>query len=250
MEAQKPKLNHIEEFRQVLADYHMSGSALSLLDEMRFVVFTGIAGGGRNTVINELVAQEPERYAFVVSTTTRLPKVRNGELEQHGVQYYFESEDEVLEAIRNGEFLEAEVIHEQQVSGISIKELRRIHESGRVAIADCEFGGANNIHANKPDADIIGLVPKSDEVWIGRLTSREATISDEEIARRTRTAAKVLRNILESPHIKVVINDDLQTCVHDVRDIVENDTYPPEVDRERREVVKKLYEDIQKRLAA
>jgi guanylate kinase len=224
MEETKPKLNDIEAFRRVLADYQMSDHAKEVLADTRMVVLTGLAGGGRNTIIDRLVTGGG--WYQIISDTTRPPKVRDGKLEQHGVNYYFRKEEELLRDLQNGEFLEAEIIHNQQVSGISIRELERANESGLICINEVEFGGANNIAAAKPDAFVLGLLPPSYEEWIRRFRSREE-ISDQEFINRMHTAEKVLSNILDRRYL-VVINDDIAECASDVRLIVESDAYPPQ----------------------
>ncbi|HSW99933.1 MAG TPA: hypothetical protein VLH38_02775 [Patescibacteria group bacterium] len=222
MEKAKPELHDIEAFRKALAHYHVSDHARRILESMKLVAMSGLAGGGRNTIIDRLVQQH--EYFFIVSDTTRAPKLRNGRLEQEGVNYYFRTEEDMLREIQNGEFLEAEIIHNQQVSGTSIRELERAKNSGKIPIHDFEFGGINNVAQAKPDAYIIGLLPPSYDEWIRRFRDREV-ITQQELTNRMHTAEKVLENILERPYFKIIINDDIDACVADVLDLVENDEY-------------------------
>lgn len=71
----------------------------------------------------------------------------------------------LLRELQNGEFIEAEIIHNQQVSGTSIREVERISALGKVPISDYEFGGTNAVADAKPDAAIIGLLPPSYDEW-------------------------------------------------------------------------------------
>ena len=64
MEDTRPKLKDITAFQRILADYHVSKHAQKVLDESRLVVMSGLAGGGRNTIINRLVEQYD--YFFLV----------------------------------------------------------------------------------------------------------------------------------------------------------------------------------------
>lgn len=224
MEKAKPELHDIAAFRKALANYHASEHARRILEDMKLVAMSGLAGGGRNTIIDRLVQQH--EYFFIVSDTTRPPKVRNGRLEQEGVNYYFRNEADMLKDIQNGEFLEAEIIHNQQVSGTSIRELERAKNSGKIAIHDFEYGGANNVAHAKPDAYIIGLLPPSYDEWIRRFRDREV-ITEQELANRMQTAEKVLENMLEKPYFKLIINDDIEACVADIQAVVERDEYSP-----------------------
>jgi guanylate kinase len=205
-------------FEAVLRNYQMSKHARQVLADTRLVVLAGLAGGGRNSTINYLV--EHYNYTFLVSDTTRPPKLRDGVMERDGVNYHFRSEAEMLHDIRQGEFVEAEVIHHQQVSGTSIRELERANQTGQIVIHEMEFGGTRFIAQTKPDAHIIGLLPPSYEEWLKRLQGRE-TIAEQELINRLHTAAKVLQMMLHEPYFKFVINSTIPACAEQVRAIVE-----------------------------
>lgn len=198
------ELKNIEKFRPLLSGYKPSDHALRLLDNIPLVIFLGITGAGRNTIINHLLGTG--RYHFIVSDTTRPPKVRDGQLEQDGVQYNFRSEEEVLNDIKAGEFLEAELIHNQQVSGISIRELERAHQSGKIPINEVDLQGTINIIKVKPNTKMFFIIPPNYEVWLKRLHARE-TMSDVEFANRLQTAVKVLKEALSKDYFTFVIND-------------------------------------------
>lgn len=220
MQDTKPVLNNREAFEEILNNYHVSDNAKSILAATPFVALSGLAGGGRNTVIAQLVQNYD--YGFIVSDTTRPPKLRDGKMEQEGVNYYFSrDESEMLDELRNGEFVEAEVIHSQQVSGTSIREVQRIVAAGKIPISDYEFGGANAIAAAKPDAAIIGLLPPTYDEWMRRLNSRE-TMHQDEFMNRLATAEKVLENMLSKPYFKFVINSSVEQCAADIDRIVKN----------------------------
>ena len=92
--AEPVHLENIAAFRAALRDYQMSDHAQRVLAEARLVVLSGVAGGGRNATINYLV--EHHNYFFMVSDTTRPPKIRDGAMEQDGVQYHFRKESAAL----------------------------------------------------------------------------------------------------------------------------------------------------------
>lgn len=246
MEDTRPSLKDIQAFHDALVDYKVSDHAQRILDNARLVVMSGLAGGGRNTIINRLVEQYD--YFFLVSDTTRPPKMRDGRMEQDGVNYYFRKEEDMLHDIQNGEFVEAEVIHNQQVSGTSVREVERASQSGKIAIAETEFGGINNILQIKPDAFAIALLPPSYDEWIRRFRERE-TIHEQEFINRVMTAEKVLKNMLEKPFFKFVINDDIERCVQAVRDIVENGVYSNETHEIGRQIAQDILERVQQTLA-
>lgn len=240
-----PVLKHREAFVKALKNYQPSIRARRIMASTPFVVLSGIAGGGRNTVIRRLV--EKGGYQFVVSDTTRPPKMRDGRMEQNGVEYYFRSEEEMLQEIKQGDFVEAELIHNQQVSGTSIRGVERVIAAGNIPIQDCEYGGANTIHAIKPDAIIIGLLPPSFDEWIRRFKNREA-ITEQEFTNRLITAKNVLENILSKPYFKIVINDDIDRCVSHIEAIVESKTSPPLLESRGKAIAQAILSEVNTRL--
>ncbi len=197
-------LKYIDDFRKVLSDYKPIGEAIDTLSSIELVILLGVSGAGRNTIINHLVATG--RYHFIISDTTRPPKIRDGELEKDGVQYYFRTEDEILSDLREGKFLEAEIIHNQQVSGISIRELERARQSGKIPINEVDIAGTANILKSKPDTKMFFVVPPSYEEWMRRLTAREV-MTQEELHNRMDTAIRVLETGLFGHHFYFVLND-------------------------------------------
>jgi guanylate kinase len=222
MEDQTPKLTKLKEFEQVLADYKISPRGVSVLEESKFVVMCGVAGGGRNTVINELV--KTGKYKFVVSDTTRQPKFRDGKMEVHGVNYFFRTEEEFLEELRQGLFIEAEIIHHQQVSGTSIREIHNAHQKGLIGVHDFDIGGTNNIAKASDKVIIIALLPPSFDEWQRRLKSRE-DMPEQEFKNRMSTAVRILQDFCDKPFYRFVVNDVLAQAAEDVRKIVEFDDY-------------------------
>lgn len=247
MENVRPILKNKQAFIDALANYHASDHAREVLASTPFVALMGLAGGGRNTIIRILV--ERYNYIFVVSDTTRPPKFRDGRMEQDGIDYNFRSEEDLLRDVQNGEFVEAELIHDQQVSGTSIREVERVKATGKIPIHDFEYGGAESVINAKPDASIIGLLPPNYDEWIRRLNGREI-IHEEEFMNRLRTAKVVLEHLLSRPYTKIVINDDLETCVEDIRQIVEFGQYSPETKVKRQQIAESILLRVNEALAS
>ena len=234
-------LRHLAEFKSILKDYNHSDHAKDVLKRTKLLLLVGIAGGGRNTVIREL--QKTGDYYFIVSDTTRPPKVRDGKLEEHGVQYFFRSEEEVLHDLREGEFLEAALIHNQQVSGISIRELKHANETGKIAVTDVEYIGADNIARLKPDGIYIFVVPPSFDEWRRRLMHREK-MSDEELANRIESASKELSFALKQPYYTFVVNDSVESATKTLHSIATSKDYDPAADVKARAIAEHLLEEL------
>jgi len=239
------KLKNKQKFIDILADYHISEHALSVLKKVNYVVLIGPAAAGRNTIINYLV--EHNNYQFIVSDTTRPRKVRDSQLEKDGVNYFFRSEEGFLDDLRNGEFLEAELIHGQQVSGTSIRELEKAAQTGQIAINEIEFGGAMNVLSAKDDTIVIAIMPPSFEVWQQRIGSREIT-SKVEFQNRILTARKVIDTMAKEDRVRVVINHEFHEAAYHVDQLVrrvpQTEEYLEEAEKTVKEFSRKIDELI------
>ena len=238
----KVTLENKAAFHSLLKNYEPGPESVELLAKVPLVILLGISGGGRNTIINHLV--NSGRYKFIISDTTRPPKFRDGKLEEHGVNYYFRSEDEVLADLKAGKFLEAEVIHNQQVSGISIRELVDAAASKLIPINEVDLGGTDAILRAKPDTEFFFIVPPNYKIWMERLSGREV-MSEEELDNRLETAIRVLEKGISEDRFTFVINDDsaesarrIDQQVNGVRNIGHHD--------EAKQIAEKLLSDIKR----
>jgi guanylate kinase len=211
------QLKYRSEFEDILANYKMSNQAQELLTDLKLIVLSGPSAAGRNTIIDRLV--QKGGYKYIVSDTTRKPRTNNGIKEKNGVTYWFRSEEEILDDLRNGNFLEAEIIHNQQVSGISIRELSKAYRSGKVAVNEVEIGGFNNILTLKPGALGIFVLPPNFIVWMERLFGRNK-MPEKEIANRLETGMRIFKAALNSVGTHIIINNDLEESAGIIDDFV------------------------------
>lgn len=207
------KLERLEEFKELLAHYRMSAATKQILSNTQLVLLLGPTAGGRNTIINELV--KTGHYHFIVSDTTRKKRVNNGVLEQNGNEYWFRSEDEVLADIASGRYVEAEIIHGQQVSGINIAELERAQHEHAIAINEVDYGGIEAIVSAKPDTLAILVLPPSFEAWMQRLRGR-GHMDTTELKRRLETAKIIFNLPTKRDYFTFVINDTVDHAVRQV----------------------------------
>jgi guanylate kinase len=198
------QLVHIDEFKEVLAHYQLSDEAKRTLRDIHIVLLVGPSSSGRNTIINELVKSGD--YYFIVSDTTRQPRVNNGVLEENGREYWFRSEVDILADLKEGKFLEAAIIHNQQVSGISMRELNKAVEQHKIAIDEIEVVGADNIHALIPAAQFLFVLPPSFDEWMTRMSAR-GELPAVETKRRLESAVAEITMALERDFYTFVVND-------------------------------------------
>ena len=211
------QLDNRAQFETILADYHLSAKAKTLLSDMTLVLLSGPSAAGRNTIIEQLMISGG--YQYIVSDTTRNPRLNNGVQEKNGVNYWFRTESELMEDLIKGDFLEAEIIHNQQVSGISMRELNKAFQSGQIALSEVEIGGFNNIASLKPDTIGIFVLPPSFSEWLIRLEDR-SQMPEIEVISRLKTGVRIFREIISNPRAKIVVNSVLSQSVELIDDIV------------------------------
>lgn len=203
-----------------IANYRMSAETTQLVRNTRLLLIAGIVGGGKNTVINELL-KDNSHYHQIVSHTTRSPRVNHGIEERNGVDYHFISLDEAERLIEDHAFIEAKYVH-GNVYGTSSAELALANESGKVAITDIDIQGVMEYLDIKPDTHAVFLLPPSVETWLSRLARRygDLTAHRDEIAKRFRTAHEEITHIMQDKRFILVVNDDLGTTVERITQIV------------------------------
>ncbi|HSW79106.1 MAG TPA: hypothetical protein VLF88_03770 [Candidatus Babeliales bacterium] len=200
-------LQHYQEFQEILSTYHVSDHAKKILQNLRLVLLLAPTSGGRNTIIDHMV--KTGRYYFIVSDTTRPPRINDGVEEQNGKIYWFRPEEEVLADLKAGEYLEAEIIHNQQVSGISLRELEKAEKEQKIAIKDIELEGMHNVMRVKPDTVAIMVVPPSFEEWQKRLSNRgQMTIQEQK--NRFQTAQRILQDAHKQDYYHFIVNENVE----------------------------------------
>jgi len=207
------KLERYDEFASILDDYQPSEESLAVLRQTSLSLLTAPSAVGRNTIINQLV--KTGDYHDALTDTTREPRVNDGVSERSGVEYYFKTELEFLEGLENGEYLEAAIIHEQQVSGLHVNELRRTNHREELALADIDIAGIEHYHALNPNGNYIFVLPPSFEEWLQRMTNR-GQLDQDEIHRRLSSAEVELQHGLDHDYYQFVVNDELTQAATEV----------------------------------
>jgi len=176
----------------------------------RPVVLAAPSGTGKTTIAQRLV-EGTEEFVFSVSATTRLP--RKGE--RNGMDYEFMSRPEFAGMIKRNEFAEWAEVH-GNLYGTPQRNFDEEAERGYHLVLDVDVQGARQIREKVPEALLVLVIPPSAEVLVSRLTKR-GTEENREVARRLRAARKELARVGEFDH--VMVNDDLERAVEEVRTV-------------------------------
>jgi guanylate kinase len=238
-------LKHHQEFKDILEKYQISDRAKKALEGLKLVLVVAPTSTGRNTIIRYLI--DNLNYYFIISDTTRPAQMRDGKMEENGVQYFFRSEQEILADLKAGEFLEAAIIHNQQVSGISIRELEKAKNQNKIAITDIEIIGAGNIMRFYPKAKAVFLVPPNFTEWQKRIAGR-GYVNDQELKHRLISASKELAAALQNDYYHFVVAENIKQSAL-VVDAIANDRPNPHQGRGR-ELISRLQFDLAQKLEA
>ena len=185
----------------------------------RVVVLAAPSGGGKTTITREIRRRSPELFGYSVSATTR--KARPGE--RDGEAYHFLTRDEFLRRKAAGEFLET-AEYAGRLYGTLRDEVERVLKGGKHVLLDVEVQGARQVRQAYPGPAslILFVVPPSPRVLIERLRQRR-TESEAELRRRIDIATREVetaRTELATVYDQVLVNDDLDTAVNEVVELV------------------------------
>ena len=148
----------------------------------RLVVLAGPTAVGKGTVAADLRKHHPEVW-YSVSATTRPP--RPGE--QHGVHYWFVSDEEFDRMVEQDELLEWAVVHKAARYGTPRRPVEEALAAGRPALLEIDLQGARQVRRTMPEALFVFLAPPSWEELVRRLVGR-GTETEQERERRLETA--------------------------------------------------------------
>ena len=169
------------------------------------------SGAGKTSLLKALTEAD-QGISTSTSTTTR--EIRNGETD--GLDYHFVSISEFNALKEQNDFLEsAEVFG--NFYGTSKQRVRDSLRSGQDLVLEIDWQGAQQIRKQLPEAISIFILPPSREELANRLKGRGQ--DNQQIIDKRMAAA-----IAEISHFNeydfLVINDDFELALQDLRDIV------------------------------
>ena len=228
----------IGEFTHLIDNYHKSEDAEELFIQSNFANIAGPTGAGKDTIRNLLVEDYPDKYAPVLSTTSR--PSRQGE--QDGVDYHFRSKDEIRESLQKGEFFEAAVVHNQQVSCLHISEITKL-KLGQIGVSILVVEKDLELRRAKPDIKTVFIIPPDlSELKRRMITSRN--LSEDEVLRRLQAAKGELQIALGQPEYFCLVNDELEQASESVRGFFEDGQKDEQKDAQARSVIQKILEEL------
>jgi guanylate kinase len=182
----------------------------------KLIVFSAPSGSGKTTIVRALLKRPELNLAFSISATSRPPRGQ----EVDGKDYYFLSQKEFEQNIRDGAFLEWEEVYPGQQYGTLLEEVNRLLEEGKNVVFDIDVIGGLNIKKQFNDEALALFVqPPSIEVLAQRLEQR-GTDSSEKIHMRLEKARLELSQAPNFDH--AVINESLDQAIEQAHELILN----------------------------
>lgn len=178
--------------------------------EGKLYVITGPSGTGKGCICKEILKEIENEFS--VSMTTR--PAREGEV--HGKDYFFVSEEEFLENVEKGNFLEHARVFDNLYGtprDMVMKQLSR----GRNVILDIDVQGALQVKRAMEEAVLIFLLPPSLDELRRRLEGR-GTDARDVIEKRLGQALNEIKLIGEYDYY--VVNEDIEKAAFEVKSIM------------------------------
>jgi guanylate kinase len=150
------------------------------------VVIAGPAGSGKDSIIRGVMAKYP-KAVFGLTSTTRAP--RPGE--QHGVNYFFFSNEEFLKKVENGDV--PEHYHRAETDtyyGLYKPYLDEKVAEGKIVFYQIQISGAKYLKEHY-DATTIFIMPPSMDAFEKRLRERAPMTDAEWNERREHTRREI-----------------------------------------------------------
>lgn len=187
------------------------------MNKGKLFIFSAASGTGKTSLAKELVARMPD-LAFSVSHTTRAP--RPGE--EHGVHYYFVNQAQFDEMVAADRFLEHARVF-GNCYGTSRAATENLLRQGKNIILDIDWQGARAIKEKMPESISVFILPPSRAALAERLTGRGQD-APEVIEKRMRAAVSEMSHYPEFDH--VVVNDDFEAALNDLKAIIRGEGSP------------------------
>ncbi|CAB1243571.1 guanylate kinase [Clostridium sp. MT-14] len=174
------------------------------------IVISGPSGTGKSTVCKALIKKD--KFWISVSATTRSP--RKGEVD--GVNYYFLTEEDFKNKIKNNNFLEYAKVYGNYYGTPRSQVLKAIKE-GNDVVLEIDIQGALMVKETYPEGVFIFILPPSMEELKKRIISRGSE-TPESFMTRFSSAYKEINYV--SKYNYVVINDTVDNAVRNIESII------------------------------
>ncbi|HHU43581.1 MAG: guanylate kinase [Bacillota bacterium] len=174
-------------------------------------VISGPSGAGKGTVLKE-VFKKVKDLTYSVSATTRKPRHE----EKEGINYFFKTDEEFDQMIKNGEMLEYVNKYGSRYGTIK-SYIEKVLNEGKDIILEIETIGAQKVKKTRLEPVSIFLTPSKLDILTDRLKYRNTESPDWQ-QRRLQIGIEEMMSAYDYDYL--VINDDLENAVDEVVAII------------------------------
>ncbi len=176
-------------------------------------VASGPSGSGKTTLCR--MVEKKLSIPHSVSYTTR--PARAGEVE--GRDYHFISNNEFIQKVKKGDFLEWAQVHGNHY-GTALAEIERATQAGQDLILDLDTQGALEVKSKKPTSVLIFIDTPDDHILAQRLGKRG---TEKEEVKFKRLAQAEHERSFRKHYDYVITNDDLEKTFEYIIQVIENE---------------------------
>jgi len=156
------------------------------------IFIMGPTGIGKSTTVRLLRKRNPE-FIYLPSYTDRA--MRTGE--KQGDPYFFISQQQFQDKIKNNDFLEYAFVHNLDYKGTNKQEIYDAIEDEKIIYKEVELKGYFQIEKNlqKEMYTTIFLYPTNPEIIKARILKREPNMSTNDIQQRLKSFDEEMKHI-------------------------------------------------------
>lgn len=175
-------------------------------------VLSAPSGGGKSTILREILKADPS-LEYSVSVTTRAPR---GD-EQDGREYHFRSAEEFKRLQAGDSFIEWAVVHGNYYGTLRGEVDQRLG-MGADVILDIDVQGSLKLKKERPDTVLVFVLPPSIATLEKRLRSRGL---DDDRAVRTRLDNARHEIKYANLYDYVLVNERLEETIEGIQRVIE-----------------------------
>jgi len=179
------------------------------MSEGLLLIISGPSGSGKGTVVDAL--RPHDEFALSISVTTR--EKRSDEID--GIHYFFRTEEQFKQMRDNGKLLE-HAQYNGNFYGTPLFYVEQQIKQGKAVILEIDVQGALQVKDIYKESLLIFLAPPTRGELEHRLRARGTDDEDSITYRLNRAEAEFK---LLDKYDYLVINDDMETAVNDIRHI-------------------------------
>ncbi|MGN0017828.1 MAG: guanylate kinase [Candidatus Gastranaerophilaceae bacterium] len=180
----------------------------------KLIVISGSSGVGKGTIIKSFLEKHKD-FKLSVSCTTR--QKREGEV--HGINYYYLTKEQFMDAVQKDEFLEwAEF--SGNYYGTNKNFVQKSLDNNENIILEIDTQGAMQVREKIKNSVLIFILPPSMEELERRLRGR-GTETEEAIQKRLNTVQSEMEKVKIFDY--TVTNDTVDNAVKKIEEIIEHE---------------------------